>query len=233
MDYNLLILLASLPAIILGFIVYKKDIIEKEPLRLLIKLFFFGVLSSGVALLIELYVGKVVDNVFTNEILNVIVNSFIVIALSEETVKWLFTYILCWNNKDFNYTYDAIVYTVFVSLGFATIENIIALIGNADISLALQRAIITVPAHAFFGIISGYYLGQSKRFQKRKWYKRSKKNLILSLLMPILLHGLFDLLLFMSNKITIIFALIFIVYLYISSYVKLTKASNTSKIIKG
>ena len=36
---ELLILLAMLPSIVIGFIIYKKDIIEKEPIKLLLKLF--------------------------------------------------------------------------------------------------------------------------------------------------------------------------------------------------
>lgn len=40
MDF--LIILAMLPSIILGFIIYKKDVVEKEPVSLLIKLFLFG-----------------------------------------------------------------------------------------------------------------------------------------------------------------------------------------------
>ena len=52
------------------------------------------------------------------------------------------------------YVYDAIVYCVFISLGFASIENLIAILSNSGgFTLALQRGLITVPAHAFFGII--------------------------------------------------------------------------------
>ena len=39
---NLLILLAMIPSIIIGIIVYKKDIVEKEPFSLLLKLWCKG-----------------------------------------------------------------------------------------------------------------------------------------------------------------------------------------------
>lgn len=47
---DILILFAMLPSIIIGFIIYKKDVIEKEPFILLVKLILFGVLSAGISL---------------------------------------------------------------------------------------------------------------------------------------------------------------------------------------
>ena len=231
---ELLILLAMIPSLIIGFIIYKKDIIEKEPISLLLKLFLLGILSTGVALFLEIYTEELFPFSLNNNILSILFRSFVIISFCEELVKWLFTYVICWKNKNFNYMYDAIVYCVFISLGFATIENIIAVLSNdGDVILALKRGLITVPAHAFFGIISGYYMALAKKYEKRRWHKKSKKNLILSLIIPILVHGLFDFLLFMSSKLSLIILTIFIVYLYISSYFKIIKFSNKkSKIIR-
>lgn len=53
-----LILLAMIPEIILGIIIYKKDIVEKEPISLLIKLFLCGISSSFIALLFEIYLER-------------------------------------------------------------------------------------------------------------------------------------------------------------------------------
>ncbi len=224
---DLLILLAMLPAIIFGFVIYKKDVVEKEPLKLLIKLFIFGILSAGVALLIEVYA----ENIFTfaskENIIGIAFKSFLIIGLVEEGVKWLFTYFLCWHQKEFNYNYDAIVYMAFISLGFATIENIFAVLANKwDFLFILQRGLITVPAHVFFAILSGYYLGRAKKYYNRNWRNKAKKQLFLSVLLPVIAHGLFDFLLFMSNRIGFLFAFIFIIYLYISSFMKINKVSK-------
>lgn len=231
---EILILLAMIPSIIIGFIIYKKDVIEKEPALLLIKLFGIGVLSTGVSLFFEIYIEKIF--VFAEKIifLNLFIKSFIIIAFCEEFIKWFFTYIICWKRKEFNYTYDAIVYAVFISLGFATVENIIAILSeNGGVVLAIQRGLITVPAHSFFGVISGYYLGMSKKYKIRAWYKKYKINIILSIFLPILAHGLFDFLLFSSTKVSFIIAIIFILYLYYFSYIKISKVSKeTKKIIK-
>lgn len=232
---SLLIVLAMLPTFVLGFIVYKKDVVEKEPIKLLLKLFIFGVLSAGVALFIELTEQDMFPGVLSNNVISIIIRSFLIVALSEELVKWVFNYFISWKDKEFNYAYDAIVYSVFISLGFATIENLITILTQGGgFVLAIQRGLITVPAHAFFGVISGYYLGKAKRYNNRNWKKRKKYNLILSLLAPVLVHGLFDALLFLSDKITMTFSIILIVYLYISSIYKIIKVSKeTRPIIKG
>ena len=53
----------------------------------------------------------------------------------------------------YNSNVDGIVYTSFVALGFATVENILYTI-SGGITTGIVRAVTTVPAHAFFGIIS-------------------------------------------------------------------------------
>ena len=227
---ELLILLAMLPSIVIGFIIYKKDIIEKEPIKLLLKLFLFGILSTGVALFLEIYAEKIFPFSLQSNIIGILFRSFIIISFCEELVKWLFTYVICWKDKNFNYVYDAIVYCVFISLGFASIENLIAILSNSGgFTLALQRGLITVPAHAFFGIISGYYLGLAKKYEARRWNKRKRKYIILSLLIPIIVHGMFDSLLFLSSTASLLFATALIVYLYLSSALKVVKTSSEAK----
>lgn len=227
---EILILLAMLPAFVIGFIIYKKDVIEKEPFLLLLKLFLFGVLSTGVALFLEIYMQKIFAFSQETNFLSILFRSFIIIALCEELIKWLFTYVITWRGKNFNYTYDAIVYSVFIALGFATMENImVILFNNVSLLTSLLRGLITVPAHAFFAILSGYYLGLTKSYFARGWNRKAKKNICLSIILPILMHGLFDFLLFTDNTVSIVLVTIFIIYLYFSSYVKVSEASRKSK----
>jgi len=67
----------------------------------------------------------------------------------------------------FDYFFDGIVYSTFVSLGFATIENILyAIVGGFQ--AVIVRAIFTVPAHAFFGISMGINLSLAKEAKLKK-----------------------------------------------------------------
>ena len=65
----------------------------------------------------------------------------------------------------------------------------------------------------------GYYLGNSKFGD----LKDSKKNKILSILIPIILHGLYDYLLLLANYILLIIYLIFIITMFILTIKKIKK----------
>ena len=122
----------------------------------------------------------------------IIFYSYIFIALIEEIWKFLMIYKVSYNNKEFDQAYDIILYSIYVGLGFATFENIIYVIGNPNIITSLLRGITAVPAHVCFQTIMGYYLYFSKN-------KNKENNILLSLIIPILLHGTYDFLIFVLN----------------------------------
>ena len=59
------------------------------------------------------------------------------------------------------------LYGASVSLGFATVENILYLL-SFGIDTAFIRALLPVSSHALFGVVMGYYLGKAKFSQDRK-----------------------------------------------------------------
>ena len=131
--------------------------------------------------------------------------------------------------KNFNERLDGIIYSVFLSLGFATIENIIYILLEDPISafkVGIIRSIISVPAHMMFGIIMGYYISKYK-FTSSKIKKR--KYLALSIILPILLHGVFDFILMIPYRWSIIVFVVYIVYLWKSSLDKLDEYTNNSR----
>lgn len=218
------ILIAVLPTVILSYFVYKKDIIEKEPIDLLIKLFVIGVLSTIPAAFLEGLLLKILPT-SSNTMLNAFIISFICISLVEEGYKGLFAYAVAFKNKNFNHIYDGIVYTVFISLGFATLENILYVVEYGT-STAILRALTSVPAHAFFGVSMGYYMGIAKYNDKIGNKKKSKKNKVISILLPILFHGLFDFLLLTENEFMLIVFFLFVIILYALAYIQIKKHSR-------
>ena len=102
--------------------------------------------------------------------------------------------ILVWKNQNFDYRYDGIVYAVSASLGFAALENILYVISYGT-SVSIGRAIFAIPGHTTFAVFMGFFLSRAKT----AWLdnKNFKKNLckILSLVVPMLIHGLYDFLL--------------------------------------
>lgn len=224
------IYLAIIPSILLCLYVYNMDVIEKEPLHLLFILFFVGVLTTVPARLIEQLLLSLTTYDYSN-IYDSLFISFVVIALVEEGYKFLVFLVSLWNNKEFDYKFDAIVYCVFISLGFATLENILY-VQSSGLNVAIWRGIISVPAHAFYAIASGFLLGLAKENSLKGKRKKTFLLILLSYIIPVLMHGTFDFLLLTENNVLFGVFFSFIAFLYIVSYSLIKKTYKLKKITK-
>ena len=220
--FNMVI--AIIPSILLCYYVYKKDVIEKEPLKLLFKLFLMGIVITLPASFVEKTIISSF-NITTSSVVGCLIVSFLVVALIEEGYKFVVTYLCTWKNKNFDHIFDGIVYATFVSIGFASLENILYVLESGT-ETAILRAIISVPAHAFYAVTCGYYLGLSKFSYSIGNKKMGLIYKILSFIVPILLHGIFDFLLLTNNSgLTWVF-FVFVATLYIISFFNIKKFSK-------
>ncbi|MDL2215106.1 PrsW family intramembrane metalloprotease [Dysgonomonas sp. OttesenSCG-928-M03] len=211
--------------------IYKKDTI-KESWILLAKCFFGGVFLAVIfSLAFSLLV--IPDISFTNPLLNAFYNAFFGAAIPEEIAKFVILYFITWNSKKFDQYYDGIIYAVYVSLGFALTENIFYVI-DGGFSVALGRAILSVPGHGFFGIAMGYYYSIA-RFSS---FDNYNKYLALCLLSAIALHGIYDFILMYAgadslSKIMILLLMIiftvFIILLWRQGFKKIKKHIEKDK----
>lgn len=226
MVINMMILIAIIPSIIIGLLVYKSDKKEKEPFKELLKAFLMGILSVIITLAISVIISLFDIDMDSLNLLELTLYVLLTIGLVEEFSKFLCVNIFLRNNKNYNYMYDGIVYSIYISLGFATIENILYLI-DSNIALGIIRAVVTVPAHVFFAIFMGYYF--SKYMYSISIHKKEKKYLLYSLLIPVILHTIFDTLLFSGNVVLAIIFIIFIVLLYVVSIKQMIKGIKEEK----
>lgn len=185
-----LIAAALLPAVLLLLYIYRKDCVEREPPRLLAKLLLFGVLSAVPAILLEELLGGLIDRLFVG-LVHVAVSNFIGVALVEEGCKLFFLKRGSWRHPAFDYRFDGIVYAVFVSLGFAAIENVLYVL-QYGLSVAGPRAIFPIPGHMAFGVFMGMYYAEAKAFACVGDLQRSRARLRRALVVPVLLHGAYD-----------------------------------------
>lgn len=222
-----LIIISVLPSIVLMFVVYKKDKIEKEPLGLLTLLFFLGGISIIPAAFGETIISNFVEDFINLEKswLGKLIDAFFIVALIEEGLKFIILKLGTWKKKEFNYSFDAIVYAVFVSLGFAAFENILYVFGNGIIT-AIIRAIVSIPGHMTFGVLMGIYYGRAKVCELRGNITGKNTNLMLSLITPIIFHGLFDYCLFMKSGTFLIIFLVLLICIYIILFRSISKYSR-------
>ncbi|MEX1307021.1 MAG: PrsW family glutamic-type intramembrane protease, partial [Eubacteriales bacterium] len=112
-----LILLALLPSLILATIILIYDRFEREPLRMLIKVFFFGALAVFPAFIAEMLGGFI--NFFGNSLIGIAIEAYIVVGLSEEFFKRWAVLRHAYHSPEYNERLDGIVYCAFAALGFA------------------------------------------------------------------------------------------------------------------
>ena len=228
-----LLFLAGFPIGLIIAFVYMKDK-NREPTKLLISLFLLGIASCFLVLLISDALGAVIPLMRGDykkmSPVEILLYAFFGVALIEEVCKWIMVYFKGYNNKEFDEVYDIIVYAVCVSLGFAFFENIIYIISaESAIETAILRGLSAVPGHACDAIFMGYYLSLAKQYQYKKDYDNEKKYIALSIIIPTILHGIYDYCL-MSGLLVLVFVfLVFIVYLYTISIRKLKIMSQNNK----
>lgn len=185
MDVFTLLGLALAPGTAIGIYIYLKDKHEREPLMLLLISFFYGILSTIVTLAISQPLSMLLM-ARENTVVTQFVEAFFKVALVEEFSKFIFVRFILFNNKNFNEPFDGIVYAVMVSMGFATLENVIYVF-NYGFATGILRMFTAVPAHATFGVLMGYFLGKAK-FSHNKKFTYS----VMGLLTATLFHGAYD-----------------------------------------
>lgn len=211
MNTIIILIIALLPIAILVYYIYHKDKKSPEPTGKLVKAFLFGVLSVPISFGMSIPLGLI--GAYPTEatsFLGSVSAAFLGAAIPEEIAKFIMLWLLLRKNCYFDEKMDGIVYAVCVSLGFAALENIMYLFSNAEsyLSVGIARAIFAIPGHFCFGILMGYYYSLAKFYPKTP-----KKNKALILVAPIVVHGLYDSILFIINVTPAISGILLIVFL--------------------
>ena len=189
-----LIAAALIPPLILLYIIYRMDKLEREPRNLLLSLFLRGVIAMVPILILELIGDNVIGIFSWSEMLYLFFAYFIIPGFIEEGVKYQVLVRRIWNEPNFNYTFDAIVYAVFVSLGFAAVENVMYVL-TTGFSTAVVRAIFSIPGHAMFGVVMGAGLAKAKRLEVQGDLTAAERAKNRAWILAAVLHGFYDFLL--------------------------------------
>ncbi len=192
MNSLLLLALALSPGAALGLYIYFKDKYEREPIGLVVTSFFLGVASTVITLILSWPISRIIP-IDEKNISEQAIHAFLLVALIEEFSKFIFVRWLLYANKNFNEPFDGFVYAVSVGLGFASLENILYVMGSANgIATGVLRMFTAVPAHATFAVLMGYFMGLAK-CEKGKahyvWYGLGAATLF---------HGAYDYFWFIS-----------------------------------
>ncbi|MGN1024436.1 MAG: PrsW family intramembrane metalloprotease [Lachnospiraceae bacterium] len=208
-----ILMIGMIPAIILIAYIYHLDSVEREPIGLLAKLFIFGGLSTIGAGLLEELGQLILVNIpgLARSSWYSVLMYFVVVAVSEEGLKHLTLRRQTWYDPNFNFRFDGIVYSISVSLGFAAFENVMYIL-NFGLGVAPIRAVTAIPMHCITGIFMGHYYGQAKYAEYYHAWGRENFYWVLSMLVPVLLHGFYD---FAASSEDTLLCTLFLIYVVV------------------
>ena len=200
---------AVLPAIFLLRYIYRHDRVEKEPAGLLLALLLLGVLSALCAGVVEHILKGCLDRAMPGKgLLYTVLLAFMVVAMVEEGAKFFFLKRRTWYHPAFNCRFDAIVYAVFVSLGFAAYENILYVF-QFGLSTAVLRAVTAIPAHMSFAVLCGVFYGRAKRCELYGQDSLTQWNLQMSYVTAVVFHGIYDACAMIGSKLSLTVFVVF------------------------
>lgn len=184
------IALAVLPALILIYYTYQQDKLQREPVRNIVKAFFYGCASVFASLLISVpFMHLGLFNQQITSLAGAFRTAFFGAAIPEESAKLLLLWLFLRKCSDFDERMDGIVYAVCVGMGFAAFENIEYLFssGSEWVTVGLGRSLTAIPGHFGFAVIMGYYFSLN-HFDR---YRAPGAGLKMWLY-PVLAHGIYD-----------------------------------------
>lgn len=217
-DSLIYIAAALLPALVLLRYIYRHDRVESESPRLLLSLIGVGVLAAVPAVILETICDELVmaNLGITNEVVYFIIYATM-IGLVEEGCKYYFLHKMTWDHPEFNYLFDGVVYAVFVSLGFAGIENILYVF-QYGLSVAVLRAVLAVPGHMGFAVFMGVFYGLAKLAYVQGNEKLKKTYLILAYVASVALHAFYDACAMIDTTFSAVLFIVFVVAMYVIVY---------------
>ena len=212
--------------IILSFFFFSDKF--KEPKQTIAIVFFLGILICLPAGIINDFMYETFND--GSDFSERLSSSFLSAAWSEELLKFVILYFIVLRRNEFNEPMDGIVYGVTVSLGFATFENYDYVFRWAEewgvdpYQMAIWRSYSAVPMHGLMGCIMGFYFGMYA-------FSANKKYLILCLLIPFIIHGLYNFLPHPSHYMVLGVVIIYSITLH-SQFKKMQWIKNKEKEIK-
>src|SRR3989344_4292320 len=115
-----------MPSLAWLFYYLQKDL-HPEPKRMIIKVFTYGALGTVPLFFIQIGLMRMVTAAGMPAVLTSLATWFLVVALTEELLKYLVVRFSVLNSADLDEPLDIMLYMVVAALGFAAAENVLYL----------------------------------------------------------------------------------------------------------
>lgn len=193
-NYPIYIFAGLAPSIFWLMFYLKKDS-HPEPNLMILKIFFWGMLSALPAIFIEKGISEELKIFTFSPFWVLIINNILAVALVEELLKYLVVRGEILHDKEFDEPVDAMIYMIISGLGFAASENILVLLQvgkvlplHQTVGILVLRFIGATFLHALCSGIIGFFLAYSLL----KYKKDSLRLVGAGMIASIGLHGLYN-----------------------------------------
>ena len=206
-------MIGIIPGIIFAIIFYLLDRNKKDiNLIFLLGAFVFGGISSYICYRLEWHFGSYFKKVAESNLFEVFIYALFGVAIFEEGTKLFFSFVFSFLNKVKHLT-NVVTYSVITSCGFLAFENAVFYSMRYGLEASVSRLFTSSPGHVCYGVIMGVIL--YKVFKIRKFNIKSCLFLFLSLLIPSILHAIYNTFLYQGIESLYIFSSIFLILLVI------------------
>ncbi|MCU0370294.1 MAG: PrsW family glutamic-type intramembrane protease [Bacteroidales bacterium] len=149
------------PLIALLIYVYLRYKFTKWSFSLLFKSFIWGMASIFLVLLVQIAANYLeLDKL--NNIRRILFYALVIMAFFSELGKYLILRGLVYPKEVFKTPVDGIILAVMISMGFATMNNILYFINIPDLTVNIANALTAGPANVIFGVMMGFFIGLGK-----------------------------------------------------------------------
>jgi len=234
MSYPLYLFFGILPSIIWLLFYLRRDA-HPESNRMVLKIFFYGILAALPAILLEMGILGFLQELKFSPSLLTFLNIFIGVALIEEFLKYLVVREKVLDHPEFDEPIDIMLYMIIAALGFAAAENILILFSLGPVFLLGN--VFTVSLLRFWGATFLHALcsGSLGYFWALAIFetKKGKNLLVIGLIQAVVLHGLYNFsIMELSGKLSFLIPIAVLVYLAIFLYFSFKKLKKIKSVCK-
>jgi len=141
--------------------IYLRYKFTKWSFSLLFKSFLWGMASILLVVVVQLFASYLELDNLTN-IRRVLFYALVIMAFFAELGKYIFLRGFVYPKEVFKTPVDGIIFAVMISMGFATMNNILYFINIPHLTVNIANALTAGPANVIFGIMMGFFIGLGK-----------------------------------------------------------------------
>ncbi len=147
----------------IAFLVYLflRHKLSNPAISLLFKAFLWGMFSIVLVLVVQLTASYLELDRLSN-IRRVLFYALVIMAFFAELGKYTVLKGYIYPKEGFRTPLDGIIFGVMISMGFATMNNILYFINIPHLTVSSVNALTAGPANVIFGVMMGFFIGMGK-----------------------------------------------------------------------